>query len=72
MTYGHPKRPPNPPTAHLRETIRAALQNDAKIWAIMADDDAECERSLEVRLTKAESKQIYQLLRDLLQARNGG
>lgn len=69
MTYGHPKRPPNKNLVHLKEAVRAALQNDARIWGIMADDGAESERSFECRFSKAESKRIYQLIRDILQER---
>lgn len=63
MSYVNPKR-----QRHARQgaksLVRDAIQSDARIYAIMAEDPAECERSIEYKFSRAESKEIFRFIRD--------
>lgn len=48
------------------QAIEGGLANRTFIWRLAATDDAESERSVEVRLTVEETHEVFEAVRDII------
>lgn len=68
MTYGHPKKPGAGTTLAIDLFERAKASN-AAIWAIMSEDGAGSERSIDCKFSVSESQDVYKEVLKILKAR---